>query len=112
MGGSWVEADHFFLNEKGEYTFDGSKLKDAHKWCQDSVETIMNWDVRVNRILVSNTFTQTWEMQPYYDLADKYGYRIYSIIVENRHGNSENANIHNVPKEKIDSMRERFQIKL
>jgi predicted kinase len=110
IGGTWVEADHYFLNENGEYEFDASKLKHAHKWCQDSVEESMNF--QSNKIVVSNTFTMEWEMQPYYDLAEKYGYKVFSLIVENRHGESENTNIHNVPKEKIDNMRERFQIKL
>ena len=36
-------------------------------------------------IVVSNTFTMEWEMEPYYELAKKYGYKVFSIIVENRH---------------------------
>jgi hypothetical protein len=58
---------------------------------------------------VSNTFTQEWEMQPYYDLAKEYGYMVFSIIVENRHGGK---NVHNVPEDKINQMRDRFQVKL
>jgi hypothetical protein len=60
-------------------------------------------------IVVSNTFTQEWEMKPYYDLSEQYGYRVYSIIVENRHGG---INEHNVPEEKLEQMKHRFQIKL
>jgi predicted aldo/keto reductase-like oxidoreductase len=63
----------------------------------------------INRIVVSNTFTQEWEMQPYYDLAKEYGYMVFSIIVENRHGGK---NVHNVPEDKINQMRDRFQVKL
>jgi hypothetical protein len=48
-------------------------------------------------------------MQPYYDLAKEYGYMVFSIIVENRHGGK---NVHNVPEGKINQMRDRFQIKL
>lgn len=112
-GGSFFEADRFFLDEKGEYRFDASKLKDAHKWCQDRVEAIMKGSGThihpANRIVVSNTFTQAWEMQPYYDLAKKYGYRVYSLIVENRHGG---VNVHRVPEEKLIQMKQRFEIKL
>lgn len=61
------------------------------------------------RIFVANTFTQEWEMKPYFDLAEKYDYTVYSIIVENRHGNS---NIHDVPDETQIKMKERFEIKL
>ena len=107
IGGTWVEADHYFLNENGDYEFDGSKLKDAHKWCQDSVEESMNF--QSIKITVSNTFTQAWEMQPYFDLAEKYGYRVYSLIVENRHGG---VNEHSVPQESLDKMKNRFETKL
>ena len=50
-----------------------------------------------------------WEMADYFDLAKKYDYRVASLIVENRHGSN---SIHNVPKEKLDMMKERFTIKL
>ena len=110
IGGTWVEADHYFLNENGEYEFDASKLKYAHKWCQDSVEESMNF--QSNKIIVSNTFTQEKELEPYYQLAEKYGYKVFSLIVENRHGESEDTNTHNVPKETIQKMRARFSIKL
>jgi hypothetical protein len=48
-------------------------------------------------------------MQPYYDLAEKYGYRVYSLIVENRHGG---VNEHGVPQETLEKMKNRFEIKL
>jgi predicted kinase len=31
-----IEADMFFVDSStGEYRFDATKLKDAHKWCRD-----------------------------------------------------------------------------
>lgn len=60
-------------------------------------------------IAVSNTFTQEWEMEDYFKLAEKYGYKVVSLIVENRHGGK---NQHGVPDEKIEQMKNRFQIKL
>ena len=108
------EADKYFIDkETGEYKFDVSKIKDAHKFCQDRVETYMK-DSLVNdrfyrEIVVSNTFTQEWEMERYYELAKQYGYKIFSIIVENRHGG---INQHGVPEDKIEIMKTRFEIKL
>jgi len=108
------EADKFFHNkETGEYNFDASRLKEAHEWCRNEVETRMK-DHQANpqyypEIVVSNTFTQEWEMQSYIDLAAKYGYQVTTLIVENRHGNS---NVHNVPPETLDRMRQRFDVKL
>lgn len=61
------------------------------------------------KIAVSNTFTQEWEMKPYFELAEKYGYMVFSTIVEKRHNNKNN---HNVPEEKIEQMRNRFEVNL
>jgi hypothetical protein len=59
--------------------------------------------------VVSNTFTQEWEMQPYFDMAENFDYKVFSVIVENRHGG---INQHGVPEDKIELMRNRFEIKL
>jgi predicted kinase len=103
-----VEADMFFLNHKGEYKFDASKLKEAHEWCRKEAESYMK-PHGFDRVIVSNTFTQEWEMDAYYNLAKKYGYRVHSIIVENRH---EGVNEHGVPADKLEQMKNRFEIKL
>lgn len=84
LGGIHVEADQYFM-EDGEYKFDASKLKDAHGWCQSIVDSYLRNGFE--KIIVSNTFTQEWEMKSYYDLANKYGYQVVSLIVENRHLN-------------------------
>jgi hypothetical protein len=91
----------------GEYNFDPSKIKSAHEWCQLNVKD--NMIDSENRIVVSNTFTQEWEMQPYYDIAKEFGYKVFSIVVENRH---DGVNVHSVPEDKIEIMRGRFEIKL
>jgi predicted kinase len=107
------EADKYFVGEDGVYNFDPAKLKDAHAWCRREVETRMK-DNQQNpqfypEIVVSNTFTQEWEMKEYYNLAEEYGYFVFSLIVENRHGG---VNEHGVPPEKLEQMKNRFQIKL
>jgi hypothetical protein len=48
-------------------------------------------------------------MEQYYKMAESWGYRVYSIIVENRHGG---VNEHGVPEEKLEQMKSRFEIKL
>jgi predicted kinase len=107
------EADKYFMVD-GEYKFDATKLKEAHEFCRNTVETYMRDNVEANdqfyrQIAVSNTFTQEWEMQPYIDLAKKYGYTVFTIVVENRHGG---VNQHGVPDEVLTKMRDRFEIKL
>lgn len=106
------EADKYFL-KNGEYKFDPTKLADAHAFCQKGVRDAMS-DNRANpsyfsRIAVSNTFTQEWEIEPYFLLAEEFGYKVFSIIIENRHGGK---NEHGVPDESIKKMKDRFQIKL
>jgi hypothetical protein len=110
-GYAHFEADMYFM-ENGEYKFNPMKIKDAHKWCQNSVEhaMLLNHTTGHNStIIVSNTFTQEWEMEQYYKMAESWGYRVYSIIVENRHGG---VNEHGVPEEKLEQMKNRFEIKL
>lgn len=103
-----TESDKYFIDPvTGEYKFDASLLKRAHEWCQTQVERWMR-DTG-HAIAVSNTFTQEWEMEPYYKLAEKYGYTVFSIVVENRHGGKD---LHNVPSETLDKMEKRFEIKL
>ena len=107
LGGQHYEADMYFIDEEGNYKFDGTKIKDAHKWCQSFVET--NMVLEYPKIVVSNTFTQEWEMKPYMDLAKEHGYKVFTIVVENRH---DGKNVHNVPEDKIEQMANRFEIKL
>ena len=83
----------YFIDDNGNYNFDASKLKQAHDWCRFQVEETMK---DADDIVVSNTFTTEWEMKPYLDLAEKYGYTVFTVVVENRHGNKD---IHNVPEE-------------
>lgn len=106
------EADQFFM-KKGKYEFDGSKLKDAHNWCKKRVHYWMHpsifGSIFFRKIVISNTFTQDWEMRYYQIIAKKYGYKLHTVIVENRHGG---VNVHGVPDDKLEIMRKRFSIKL
>jgi predicted kinase len=101
------EADMFFVDSDGNYNFEPSKIKDAHQWCQEEMDFLMR--LEHSPVVVSNTFTQEWEMEPYLELAKTHEYKIFSIIVENRHGGT---NEHGVPDEVLTKMRERFEIKL
>jgi 50S ribosomal subunit-associated GTPase HflX len=112
LGGIHIEADQYFMDGEGNYNFDGSKIKLAHEYCRAQTGAWMSSDglqVNVDKIVVSNTFTQEWEMEPYFELAKKYGYKVFTVIVENRHGGT---NEHNVPEDKIEQMKNRFEYKL
>ena len=106
------EADQYFM-KRGKYNFDMSKLKEAHDDCKQRVarrmrENLFN-SIFFNTIVVSNTFTQDWEMKYYRNIGRRYGYKVHTIIVENRHNGT---NIHGVPSDKLQIMEDRFEIKL
>lgn len=101
------EADHYFYDNDGNYNFIPSEIKEAHKECQQFVGYAM--ESGIEKIAVSNTFTQEWEMEPYFELAKKHGFNVFTIVVENRHGG---LNQHGVPEDKIEQMKNRFEIKL
>lgn len=102
----WVfEADKYF-EVMGEYKFDASKLGVAHKNCQ---ELTALWLSKGVSVAVSNTSTTEKEVETYCKIAQEYGANFVSVVVENRHNG---VNIHNVPEEKIQQMKNRFSIKL
>ena len=101
------EADMFFIDERNVYRFEPAKIKDAHNWCRHKTMEAMK--AGHPTVIVSNTFTQEWEMDAYYELAKEYGYRVHTLIVENRHGG---VNEHVVPEYKLQAMKNRFEIKL
>jgi predicted kinase len=112
VGAPVFSADQYFekINPNGEvvdYKFDFTKLGMAHSQCQQKTEDSMRCETP--QIYVANTFTTKKEMQPYFTLAKKYGYSVFSIVVENRHGNQ---NVHNVPADKVQIMKDRFDISL
>ena len=103
------EADDYFLNENGEYNFDPSKLREAHEDCQERVGNAMSCSdpdepSLFNTISVANTFSQQWEIDPYLELAEGYGYKVFIIECQNNFGS-----IHGVPEEKVEAMRERWE---
>lgn len=102
-----LSADNFFIDREGNYVFDATRLKEAHNDCQQKCAERMK--MQFSKIVVANTFTQEWEMETYFEMADRYRYRVHSLIVENRHGGQ---NIHDVPEDKVEQMKNRFEVKL
>ena len=99
-------ADEFMMVD-GVYKFRVEKLARAHAKCKEKCEALMS--MAQPKIVVANTSTTNRETKPYHDLAVKYGYKVFSIIVENKHGGIDE---HNVPKETLDKMKLRFNITL
>lgn len=86
-------ADDFFMVD-GEYKFNVSKLGTAHKVCQEKFEDALMEGK--NKIVVANTNTSPKEFNFYKDMAEEYGYKVFVVVIENRHGNSD---VHGVPED-------------
>ena len=95
------EADQYFEDEDGNYKFDITKLSDAHKWCQKITKEYLKLGFDV---IVSNTFTQLWEMQPYIDICMEMQTRFEVIKVIGNY-----KNIHGVPEETVNRMKSRWE---
>lgn len=94
------EADMFFYSEGNGYNYNADLIKDAHKWCQDSTWACLSNKINV---VVSNTFTRKRELKPYFTIAKEFGIIPTVITAEGNFGN-----IHNVPEDTIQKMKERF----
>lgn len=99
-----IAADDFwyFLGD-GQYKFDIKRLGEAHEWCRSGVNVLLKSGVNV---VLHNTNTSEKEIKPYLDMAKQYDYNVVSLVVENRHGNS---NVHNVPKEVVVNQEKRLR---
>src|ERR1039458_7175770 len=102
-----LSIDSYFTHPlTGEYNFEFEKNHLAYKQCE--VRTKEKMESGCEKILVDNTFTIEWEMQPYFKLAAEYGYTIFVVTVENHHGKT---NIHHIPNEHIKKMAEKYKVK-
>lgn len=100
-GFRWFEADTYHLNDDGDYCFDRANIKVAHEWCQGETRKALE---EGNRVVVSNTFTQLWEMAPYFEMAKALG--IEPNVLEAK---GYWQNVHDVPAEIVEKMRARWE---
>lgn len=107
IGKAVCTADDYHTDKSGNYNWKPENIGKSHDWCQRKCERFMKKGI--NPIIVANTTTTERELKPYSDLAKRYGYKLFSLVVENRHGG---INEHNVPEETIEKMEKRFNIKL
>lgn len=100
--------DSYFTNaETGEYVFDFEKNHLAYKKCEEQTRESMR--SKCPKIFVDNTFTLEWEMEPYFISAAEFGYTVFVVTVENRHGNK---NIHNIGKAQLEKMAAKYKVQL
>jgi len=96
----WHEADRYWSEFHCE-KFIGELIGEAHAWCQENVFRALTESVDA---IVSNTFTQIWEMQPYIDYCKEHGHT-FSVITCQGPWKS----VHNVPDETLKRMKDRWE---
>lgn len=97
MGYRHLEADMFF-DVDGVYQFDATRIRDAHAWCQRMTR---QWLTRGESVVVSNTFTTMWEMEPYFAMA--------TGAIRVIEATEKFANVHAVPAESVARMAARWE---
>ena len=97
-GALHVEAD-MWINYSEKWRKESVKM--AHAICQEQANKALYYG---RDTVVSNTFTQQWEMQPYLDMARHYGAQVEIITTAGDYGS-----VHNVPDDVIAAMRERWE---
>lgn len=97
-----LEADRFFTARDGTYNYVPHLVPAAHEWCKRQVELAMQegW---IN-VVVSNTSTIPSRVDPYKELAAKYGYEVQHIVCFGKF-----QSVHNVPEEHIEKFRNQLR---
>ncbi len=101
-------VDDYFTNEiTGEYLFNFQNNHLAYKQCEMLTKDAMLQSI--SKVIVHNTFTTEWELEPYFKLASSYNYLLFVVTVENYH---EQKNVHEVSDEQLQKMAEKYKVKL
>lgn len=95
-------ADDWFMDKDLNYNFNPAELPDAHEDCRARVMGAMMSNI--DTICVCNTFSQAWEAEPYFKLCEQYDYTPVVLECQSQFGN-----VHEVPQESIDVMKERWE---
>ncbi|TGM73320.1 ATP-binding protein [Leptospira mtsangambouensis] len=106
-GAPIYSIDSYFEDEAGEYHFDYQKNHLAYKECEAKTKQAL--EQRIPFVIVDNTFTLDWELEPYIRLAKEFGYRLHVVTVENRH---DGKNVHQIPDEQIEKMKGKYKVVL
>jgi len=102
-----VEADNYLIDPDGEYRWTPERCKEAHRQAQRAVDIFARRELN---IVVSNTFSQRWEVQGYTRLAPWHTVNTIDLFDAGLTDAELAARcVHDVPVEKIALMRARWE---
>lgn len=99
--------DYFTDKITGEYSFDYKQNYLAYAQCEENTKMAMQQ--LIPKIILHNTFTMDWELEPYFKLASNYHYAVFVVTVEKYHSYS---NTHSVDQEQLQKMASKYKVKL
>ncbi|KAJ8342630.1 hypothetical protein SKAU_G00325580 [Synaphobranchus kaupii] len=110
--GEILSTDDYFIDEDGDYNFEYSQLKMAHKWNQKRAEDEMSMEV--HPIIIDNTNITCRDMKPYVEMGLEYGYYIkfettpdtFGRTIDELHARAAHSGI---PKSVMKRMRKNFE---
>jgi len=100
-------ADDFFM-VNGEYKFDRNRISAAHNQCWNKFCVAVKNGVEI--VIVDNTNTRNREFKRYVKFAEKYGYNVDTVLIEEFDVvKCFKRNTHAVPFETIQRMADQLQ---
>ena len=94
-----------------EYKYRKDEISQAHMWCVKQAHSLLSKD-DTKAVIIPNTFSQRWEMEPYINAAHEHKAELVVIdlfdaglaVVELAHCNS-----HGVPESTVQAMKDRWE---
>ena len=100
QSGVHLEADMFFIKNH-VYCYNPALIKKAHHWCEKRAEKILQ---RGQSVVVSNTFIQWWQIEPYIQIAKRQNVPVKLLEAKGNY-----QSIHDVPEEVISRMKMKYE---
>lgn len=110
-----TSSDDYYMTRDGRYLFNPLEYPQAHAYCLRKTRD----NVRAGRnVIVANTFSQRWEMQPYFDMVKELREELHVNIMLTvldlfdaglTDEQLAHWNTHRVPEERIAQMRTRWE---
>lgn len=104
--GAIIENDQF-MYENGLYIWKPSKLKSAVKHTNETLYKALKEELEI--IVISNVNARPSDFEHYAEMGRKSGYKVSTIIVENR---CNTKSRHNVEETTLKNMENNFDVKL
>ena len=105
LDGLVLSTDDFFM-KNGKYIFEPSLIAQAHAWNQKRARKAMQDGFE--HIIIDNTNTKLWEMKPYVEMAERFGYQVEFIESKTPWAKDSKEcairNTHGVPEKVIERM--------